>query len=530
MAEEIKQILSGLEIEQLKDLVEMYGIDCSGCERKEEYIAAILSSLKVKADDLRSVLGTGPKMYTGSGSDSMPKFADAEQLLRETKNKFESGDYLNTIDKATEAIDLGSKALNAFYGIGLSYAIRSSENMMSTVKDAGIDTTPLEQVLGQAKQSFENQEYEGAGKIIGQIRDAMSDLYKQHVQKVNELIEVTQSLLDDAKKMGSDISEAETILQNARDMMASNSLPTALESLKQSEKLAKTAKENRVKEISDIITKAGEAIEEARYLNAPVAEAESLLENARNAFDSEDYILALENANKASEAANAAREDQIQRVLKVQEKIKPTQAAVVESEVKIITEPSETFEAEEELISEEEETFEEIAEPKPTETIKVCPKCGGEPTYVEQYQRYYCYTCSEYIEPKEKTIEEKIEEVAKPKPAKVTKVCPTCGGEPTYVEQYKRYYCYTCSEYIEPVEKGVEEKPKPAKVTKVCPTCGGEPTYVEQYKRYYCYTCSEYVEPVEKKSSAKTCPTCGGEPTYVDQYKRYYCYTCNKYL
>jgi ribosomal protein S27AE len=216
----------------------------------------------------------------------------------------------------------------------------------------------------------------------------------------------------------------------------------------------------------------------------------------------------------------------------------------------MITQPSETFEAEEELLMEVEEKVEEAEKLTPTELAKVCPNCGGDPTYVEQYQRYYCYTCSEYIEPIEKTIEEEIEEVKEPIPTELAKVCPNCSGEPTYVEQYQRYYCYTCSEYVEPVEKGVEEeprvieKPKPTIVTKVCPNCGGEPTYVEQYQRYYCYTCSDYVEPVEKKVEekpkpvikpkpmkvTKVCPNCGGEPTYVAQYQRYYCYTCSDYV
>ncbi|MEE9151046.1 MAG: hypothetical protein V3U20_04335, partial [Thermoplasmata archaeon] len=262
MAEELEQILSGLELEQLKDLAQRYGIDCSNCENREEYIASILNSQKVKTEDLRSVLGTGPRMGTTFISDSLPGFAEAEQLLQETKNIFESGDYITTIDRATKAIDLGTKALSDFYGIGLSYAIRSSENMISTVKNAGIDATSLEQVLGQARQSFENKEYENTGSIVAQLKDAMSDLNQQHTQKVSELIDTTQSLVDDAKELGSEVSEAEKKLQDARDFLAAESLPMALDSINESDSLARTAKQNRVQEISTIISKADEVIEE----------------------------------------------------------------------------------------------------------------------------------------------------------------------------------------------------------------------------------------------------------------------------
>ncbi|MGQ9513942.1 MAG: PRC-barrel domain-containing protein [Thermoproteota archaeon] len=34
----------------------------------------------------------------------------------------------------------------------------------------------------------------------------------------------------------------------------------------------------------------------------------------------------------------------------------------------------------------------------PTTPVPVnCPKCGKPATYIQQYQRYYCYTCKKYI-------------------------------------------------------------------------------------------------------------------------------------
>jgi cation transport ATPase len=35
-------------------------------------------------------------------------------------------------------------------------------------------------------------------------------------------------------------------------------------------------------------------------------------------------------------------------------------------------------------------------------------------------------------------------------------ICSKCGGEATYIEEYKRFYCYSCNDYIEHVDKGVE--------------------------------------------------------------------------
>lgn len=30
-----------------------------------------------------------------------------------------------------------------------------------------------------------------------------------------------------------------------------------------------------------------------------------------------------------------------------------------------------------------------------------------------------------------------------------TPICPKCGKPATWVEQYKRWYCYSCQEYLE---------------------------------------------------------------------------------
>ncbi len=535
-----------------------------------------------------------------SEDDSMPRFGDAERLLQETKSIFDRGDYVTAIVKATDAIDAGTKALNDFYGIGLTYAIRSSESMISNVKDVGIDATSVEQIQEQAKQTYETKNYEVAGTIIAQLKDGMNELHKQHSERVSQLIDSVQSFIADAKVIGTDVTEAESILQNSRELLAEDSLTAAVNKYRESESQAKTAYQNRVQGIGDMMSQANDAVEEARFLNSAVSEAEQLLEAAKNAFEQEDYGSAIENANNAIQTANDSRDAQIQKALSIQEKIKvsATKAAAVESPIpgasgvaeepsfmekqkaetmiqpekpalptpthtplmppsptdKPFTPPNPTnkLQAEsaaiEEPLPESVTTEEPAAEPTPPEKPAIpCPKCSEDMIYVEQYQKYYCYTCSAYRD----VVEEEAEEKAEPHmPAEdAGKVCPNCDAETTYVEQYQKYYCYKCEAYVEPAENGLEEKVEeeaeekaepqmPAEEeAKMCPTCSAEAIYVEQYQKYYCYTCETYVEPIEKTdeatpstTSATTCPTCSGELKYVKQYDRNYCYTCSKYI
>lgn len=50
------------------------------------------------------------------------------------------------------------------------------------------------------------------------------------------------------------------------------------------------------------------------------------------------------------------------------------------------------------------------------EGSKVCPNCGRETTYIEQYESYYCYKCENYVAELEKAIAERTEEAVGPIP------------------------------------------------------------------------------------------------------------------
>jgi HEPN domain-containing protein len=557
VADELKQELSKLDLDQLKEVVESFGIECTDCETNEEYIDCISDSQSVTVEDIRSQFSSDFVEFSPEEGDMMPGFEDAEKLLKETKTKFESGDYNGSIDLATEAIGAGANALNSLLGMGLSYAIKSSEKLLIDLKDMEIDASSVEEVLANARESLENKEFGSTRDIISQLKDSFSDLSQKQGEKIIELLNATQGELKAAKEMGSDVEVAEKKLKLARDQANAGAYIQALSAINESDNMLKSAKEARITEINEIIIMAGTKIDEAKYVNANVSDANGFLEKARDAYTNQEYALALENANSALESASISRDEQINRVMKLQEKMTAS-SGVETSEEQIAEEPSEaSFEVEEpqeesQVQEPEAQTFEEEPEEEEVETTKkttegVCPTCEGEPTYVEQYNRWFCYTCNEYITPQEKKVETKkvVEEKADKSLSKeVEKICSKCEEEPTWVEQYDKWFCYTCNEYIEPVEKKAKVKkaePKAKEAAKVCPTCSEEPTYVKQYEKWFCYTCNEYVEPTAKKAQvkkaepkakepAKVCPTCSEEPTYVEQYDKWFCYTCNEYV
>lgn len=211
---------------------------------------------------------------------------------------------------------------------------------------------------------------------------------------------------------------------------------------------------------------------------------------------------------------------------------------VVESAVEPeLSAESEVVPEEEPIEEPEQEVADKIAEEK--EEQKICPGCGSNLTYIEKYDRWYCYSCKKYapLEPEEK----------------VGRKCPECDEDAEFIDRYKRWYCWSCRTYLP--KEGDERKPsgakpadRPAAVSPekpVCPECGKPATWVAQYDRYYCYPCSKYL-PKETQNASQTqqrtrkvssqaqsvpkCPDCGRPAKWIAQYSRYYCYPCKKYL
>jgi transposase len=219
-----------------------------------------------------------------------------------------------------------------------------------------------------------------------------------------------------------------------------------------------------------------------------------------------------------------------------------------------------------------------------------CPKCGDEPHFVDQVEKWYCYGCNSYVEEEEHHVCEDHEKVPSVE-AKATEIaselkaldeddqptCKVCGAALAKI-QGDKLFCFVCESSPEapaapapaadvkpvlvhneaqaildsitvptPVEPTPtpaptpepEVKKEPAVEIKMCPACGQPLKYIEKYQRHYCYGCRKYAskETPEKKPepekpvlpTVKKCPDCGHELKFIEKYSEHYCHTCKKY-
>ena len=217
-----------------------------------------------------------------------------------------------------------------------------------------------------------------------------------------------------------------------------------------------------------------------------------------------------------------------------------------------------------------------------------CPKCGDEPHFVEQIEKWYCYGCNSYIEEEGHHIGCESAD-AKPHEAEANEIAeelrsleeddlPTCKkcGATLETMQDGKLVCTICEcpQDIQLPPSGADEKsdskqneaqalldsitvatpvephPEPLAVEsverkephpeiKMCPSCGQPLKYIEKYKRHYCYGCRKYAskEVLDKTAvvakpeppATKKCPDCGKELSYVEKYSEFYCHSCKKY-
>ena len=126
-----------------------------------------------------------------------------------------------------------------------------------------------------------------------------------------------------------------------------------------------------------------------------------------------------------------------------------------------------------------------------------CPNCGSETSFLEQYNRHYCYSCGRYA--------------PEGYGDRGAKACPTCGGILSYIVAYERYYCYHCNAY--PPEGVAPEKrePEPAIIVPTVEAGATEDTIVHEPSRpeeappQDVETSSE--EPVEPESEPTATPS-----------------------
>jgi predicted RNA-binding Zn-ribbon protein involved in translation (DUF1610 family) len=109
----------------------------------------------------------------------------------------------------------------------------------------------------------------------------------------------------------------------------------------------------------------------------------------------------------------------------------------------------------------------------------------------------------------------------------VMNVCQRCGGQLTFIPQYQKWYCTNCGMYVEQIKPFVPPFPQPqsfgmpvpSNVEKRCTKCNMPLMYVSEYNRFYCNNCREYVNEETNVSPVPPNNVVSSEETAVTEEK-----------
>lgn len=449
-------ILKKLKRSQLKKLAEKYGIETGELELKKDFVEALAKNPLITSAEVENFLANGdnkapdpspakdapidifdaaagmdsndapeePKAEIDEASpdpadesEELPKDAtpaidpeierklenamsqdvpldDVSNLLSKTKESYEKGDFKGTVDFAKQALDTFKRSSELLQTLGVSYAIMSSQRLISNGKEMGVDVKKAEGLLSEAKNHFDS-DIARAGTLIDDLNEEAIKLHTDQGRKVGEMLASIEETMERVRDMGANTYDAEKLLSEAQRLLSSDFYMEALEQGTKAEETTDAAKTERIKELEDSIPNIEAIISEAEDLGSDVKAPKKLVSEARSLFKKKKYVKGAEKVQEAEKTAQELLQAQIQKAMELQNKMKSKvqaqQAATPASQPAASQEQGGFVDTGTGVSTQDAAPAKEASSDKPK-----CTGCSGELTWVEQYKRWYCYTCAKY--------------------------------------------------------------------------------------------------------------------------------------
>ena len=167
--------------------------------------------------------------------------------------------------------------------------------VLSACKAIDADTREADEALAEATTAISAKDYKLA---LDKSIEAKEKAKRAYAQRANAIVDSSAGLLNIVKNMGVNTAEGDTALGKARESLAKEDYPTAIDiAQKNWKKFEKVVHEH----LARSFTSAQSLIMTAKALEKDTAAVEDLLSRARNAVESNDYELALGYTNECLE-------------------------------------------------------------------------------------------------------------------------------------------------------------------------------------------------------------------------------------
>ncbi len=226
-------------------------------------------------------------------------------MVNSARDALSEGDLEKAHEMASKAWEEAEKTIHE----NLSKAFSSAQFLIMLAKENEEDTSIPEDFLKRARDHLEENSLEEAMESIDECMDSIKTRLEDHI---NDKLEDTHSNIKVANDLGLDPGKAEEVVGKARDALEEQDFEEALSLSKQSLNEVNNAIS---KNISEIVKNAKERLQEAQKMDAETERAEAYIEEARNAVKEKAYQQVIDFTNKAIEELDNAQFQQVLKVI-----------------------------------------------------------------------------------------------------------------------------------------------------------------------------------------------------------------------
>ena len=331
----VRPILARRNVAALQKLAAELGVDVAGCEKKADYIGRIAASpaaltlleappppppepVPAPPKPAGPELGhptADPLILHGRNQDV--DFGLVEDILDQTRMRFEEQNFDRTLELSREALLLARGTLEAFEKAAWAYALLAAQRLIDESGRVGRDVEPAAAMLQDAKGAYQSGNLRANEDLLVRLQAATKALYSEDVRRLRNAVYGARDRIAQNEHVGADVAPAEEALARARDAMETGNHLRAQQLIVEAEGLAEDALQRRVQEIEKQIPSVEKAIDEARHVGAAADDAVRLLEKAKVAMTRKEYVLAAELVQRAERSTLESQHLQIQKAMEL---------------------------------------------------------------------------------------------------------------------------------------------------------------------------------------------------------------------
>ncbi len=166
--------------------------------------------------------------------------------------------------------------------------LKAAQEVLDAARRIDANVVEAEKVLADATAAMGSKDYKLAAEKAGEATERGKRIFRE---RVSTILDSSARLAALAKSVGVDASEAEATLAKARDAIATDDLPTAIDLAK---KAWKKGEKSLSEHLSSSFSKVQALILSAKNLGRDVAPVEDLLSRARTAMEGNNFQSALD--------------------------------------------------------------------------------------------------------------------------------------------------------------------------------------------------------------------------------------------